>query len=288
MAMKSADFDYVVKMVYEKSGIHLTADKAYLVESRLTPLARKRNFAGLDEFLLDLRTKPDAKLVSDIIEAMTTNESSFFRDQKPFDQFRQVILPRLLEIRRDRKTIRIWSAACSSGQEPYSLAMILHEERAKMLGWRTEIVATDISQEIVDKAKTGCYSQFEVQRGMPIQSLVKYFSQDGDHWTLHDELRRMVTFKLFNLMDDPTSLGVFDVVFLRNVLIYFDQPTKAKVLEKISRRMPSDGLLVLGGAETVIGVSDRFKPHEDQRGVYKVVSNGPPGSTILVNQMAQA
>lgn len=288
MAMKAADFDFVVKLVYDKSGINLTADKAYLVESRLTPLARKRNLASLDDLITTLRTKPDAKLVSDVIEAMTTNESSFFRDQKPFEQFRQVVLPRLLETRRDRKTIRIWSAACSSGQEAYSLAMILHEERAKMTGWRTEIIGTDISQEIVDKAKSGSYSQFEVQRGMPIQMLVKYFSQDGDKWTISDELRKMVTFKLFNLMDDPTSMGVFDVVFLRNVLIYFDQQTKGKVLEKVSRRMPADGLLFLGGAETVIGVSDRFKAMEDQRGIYKVVYNGPPGSTILVNQFAQA
>lgn len=288
MAMKAADFEFITKLVYDKSGIHLTADKAYLVEFSLTPLARKRNFPSLDELVVNLRSKSDQKLISDIIEAMTTNKSSFFRDQKPFDQFRQFILPRLIETRRDRKTIRIWSGACSSGQEPYSLAMILHEERAKMPGWRTEIVATDISQEIVDKAKSGCYSQFEVQRGMPIQSLVKYFSQDGEKWTINDDIRKMVTFKLFNLMEDPTPLGVFDVVFLRNVLIYFDQQTKGKVLEKISRRMPADGLLVLGGAETVIGISDRFKSHEEHRGIYRVVYNGPPGSTVLVNQYAQA
>jgi chemotaxis protein methyltransferase CheR len=199
---------------------------------------------------------------------MTTNESSFFRDQKPFDQFRQVVLPMMLGARAARRQIRIWSAACSSGQEAYSLSMLLSDEAARLAGWRIEIVGTDISAEMVEKSKAGVYTQFEVQRGLPIQYLVKHFKQNGDKWQISDKLRQMVSFREFNLLGDLKPLGQFDIVFCRNVLIYFDQPTKAKVLGAISRLMPPDGVLYLGGAETVLGITDRFKPMDNQRGLY--------------------
>ena len=284
--MRAGDFGLFAELVKKESGIHLTEDRAYLLESRLMTVARKHNLVGLDTLADNLRRQKTGPLVADIVEAMTTNESSFFRDQRPFEQFRNFILPRLLQSRRDRRLIRIWSAACSSGQEPYSLAMILHEEQAKLAGWKIEIIATDISKEMVDKAKQGTYTQFEVQRGLPIQLLVKFFNQEGDRWTVKDELRRGITFKTFNLLDDASSLGVFDVIFCRNVLIYFDSETKKVVLENISRRLPEDGLLFLGGAETIIGVTDRFKNLPDQSGVFQVLCNGPPGSSVLLKQHA--
>jgi chemotaxis protein methyltransferase CheR len=267
--MKPEDFDYISKLLKDKSGLVLTKDKSYLLESRLMPLARKRGFKGLDDLIAQLRRR-DMALEKEITEAMTTNESFFFRDGKPFDQFRQVVLPNILRTRASKRSFRIWCAAASSGQEPYSLAMILKEEAAKFAGWRIEIVGTDLSSDILKKAKAGLYSQFEVQRGMPMQLLVKYFKKKDEMWEIDPTIRSMVQYKEWNLLDSLSALGQFDVVYCRNVLIYFDQPTKAKVLEGVAKQMPDDGVLYLGGAETVLGVSQAFKPIPGQRGVYAV------------------
>ncbi|HYM03060.1 MAG TPA: protein-glutamate O-methyltransferase [Stellaceae bacterium] len=266
--MTGDDFDLLCRLLKERSGLVLTRDKAYLLESRLLPVARKRNMKSLDDLITALRGRPDNDLIRDVVEAMTTNESFFFRDIKPFDQFRNFILPQLLKTRAAKKSIRIWSAACSSGQEPYSLAMILSEERAKLPGWQIEIVATDLSTEILEKAQAGVYSQFEVQRGLPIQLLVKYFKQQGERWQIDAAIRGMVRYRSLNLLEDFLHVGHFDVVFCRNVLIYFDQPTKALVLERMARILPQDGYLYLGGAETVIGITDKFQSLPDQRGIY--------------------
>jgi len=271
--MKPDDFDYVSRLLKERSGLVLTKDKAYLLESRLMPLARKRGLKGLDELLALLRRR-DPAVEKVIVDAMTTNESFFFRDSKPFDQFRSIVLPNLLKARANKKSFRIWSAACSSGQEPYSLAMILKEESAKLAGWRIEIVGTDISSDILQKARSGAYSQFEVQRGMPMALLVKYFKKRDENWVIDPALASMVTFKEWNLLGDVRALGQFDVVFCRNVLIYFDQPTKSKVLKSISQVMADDGVLYLGGAETVLGISDDFKPVVGQRGIYATSKGG--------------
>ena len=271
--MRADDFEFIARMLKERSGLIIGSDKAYLLESRLMPLARKRGQKTLDELLASLRSAPEAVL-REVTEAMTTNESFFFRDTKPFDQFRDIVLPHLLKARATKRSFRIWSAACSSGQEAYSLSMILKEEAAKLAGWRVEIIATDISQEILEKAKAGLYSQFEVQRGLPIQFLVKYFKKKDDAWQIDPALRSMVQFREFNLLHDLRALGQFDVVFCRNVLIYFDQPTKTKVLENISKIMPEDAFLYLGGAETVLGISDRFKPLPNQRGIYSLTGAG--------------
>jgi chemotaxis protein methyltransferase CheR len=271
--MQAQDFDFIAKVLKERSGLIITNDKAYLLESRLTPLARKRGLKGLDELLATMRTAGE-DLLREVTEAMTTNESFFFRDMKPFDQFKAMVLPQLLQNRAGAKSFRIWSAACSSGQEAYSLAMILKEEGAKLAGWRIEIIGTDISMEMLEKAKAGLYSQFEVQRGLPIQMLVKYFKKNNEMWQIDPAIRAMVQYKPFNLLHDLKPLGQFDVVFCRNVLIYFDQPTKSRVLDAISRNMPDDGLLYLGGAETVLGISDKFKPVPDQRGIYAVNRGG--------------
>ena len=250
--MNVTDFEIIAKLLKERSGRALNKEKAYLLESRLNPVARKWNFSGFDELAQAIRNTGEEALLVDVTEAMTTNESFFFRDQKPFDQFNEVVLPHLLEARAAKRSFRIWSAACSSGQEPYTLAMLLQEHADKLAGWRVEIVATDLSNEILDKAKEGLYSQFEVQRGLPITHLVKYFVQVGDRWQIEDSLRKMIKFQQFNLLDDLSSLDRFDVVFCRNVLIYFDTPTKTKVLNGIAELLPADGFLYLGGAETVL------------------------------------
>ncbi|MCA1940300.1 MAG: protein-glutamate O-methyltransferase [Caenispirillum bisanense] len=271
--MKPEDFDYVAQMLKTRSGLVLTKDKSYLLESRLMPVARKRGFKGLDDLVAQLRRRDEA-LAADVTEAMTTNESFFFRDMKPFEQFRDVVLPNLIKTRAAKKSFRIWCAAASSGQEPYSLAIILKEASARLQGWRTEIVGTDISREILQKARAGLYSQFEVQRGLPIQLMVKYFKKKEDQWEIDPALRAMVQYKEWNLLQDLRGLGQFDVIFCRNVLIYFDQPTKSMVLDNMSKLLADDGVLYLGGAETVLGISDKFKPIPGQRGVYAVNKPG--------------
>ena len=269
--MNPDDFKFISTLLKERSGLVLTPDKTYLLESRLVPVARKHDLKGLDELIAAVRVSVNGTLMTDVTEAMTTNESFFFRDTKPFDLFREIVLPRLMENRADQKSFRILCAAASSGQEPYSLAMILKEEAAKLQGWRHEIVGTDLSLEILAKARSGLYSQFEAQRGLPIQMLIKYFDKVAEQWQIKQEIRDMVQYREYNLLDDLTPLGRFDVVFCRNVLIYFEQETKGKVLDSLSKLMPDDGMLFLGGAETVLGVSDRFKPIPSQRGVYSVV-----------------
>lgn len=268
--MRPDQFTFMRGFLKERSGLVLGEDKAYLLESRLTPLARKRGLPDLESLIGEVQKGGDAALVVAVTEAMTTNESFFFRDQKPFDLFKDTVIPHLAETRGGAKSFRVWSAAASSGQEPYSIAMLLKENALKFPGWSHEIVGTDLSSAIIAKAEKGLYSQFEVQRGMPIQMLVKYFDKVNDQWQIKPELRAMVKYKVLNLLHDLTSLGRFDVVFCRNVLIYFDQPTKKKVLENIVKLMPKDGFLFLGGAETVLGITDAFKPVPGLRGIYKV------------------
>ena len=268
--MNVNDFEFIAQLLYQRSGLVITQEKAYLLESRLNPVARKWDLDGFEALIGAMRSKKDEQMLVDVTEAMTTNESFFFRDNRPFDQFKETVLPHLLEARKAQKKIRIWSAACSSGQEPYTLAMILKEEAAKMAGWSIEIVATDLSTEILAKAKEGLYSQFEVQRGLPITLLMKYFTQDGDKWRISDEIKQMVKYQPFNLLQSPSGLGTFDVIFCRNVLIYFDQETKGEVLGRMAKIMPDDGFLYLGGAETVLGISDAFEVIPGQRGIYRL------------------
>ncbi len=266
--MKKEDFDLFSELVKKRSGLVLTSEKAYLLESRLMPVTRKLGMKDLDELADSLRNRRDEKVMEAITEAMTTNETFFFRDQKPFDQFKQIVLPFMLKARANKKTLRIWSAASSTGQEAYSLAMILSEEAARMPGWHIDIIGTDLSQEVVDKARQGTYNQFEVQRGLPITLLVKYFKQIEDKWLISDKIRSMVQFKTMNLLEEWGPMGVFDIIFCRNVLIYFDQPTKAKILERQSQILTQDGALFLGGAESTLGICDKFKGVESQHGIY--------------------
>jgi chemotaxis protein methyltransferase CheR len=263
------DFQFLVRMLRERSGLTIGPEKEYLLENRLVPVARRHGLNGLAGLVARMRPPGSIQLEQDVIEAMTTNESFFFRDKRPFDQFVKVMLPYLIKARADSKSIRIWCAACAGGQEPYSLAMLLRDNAAQLAGWRCEIVATDLSREVLAKAKAGLYSHFEVQRGLPIQLLVKYFRQDGDRWRIDAALRGMIDFREFNLLSDPRAFGKFDVVFCRNVLIYFDHATKARVLDRVRSATLDDGFLCLGGAETVLGISDRFKLLTGERGVYR-------------------
>lgn len=285
--MKPEDFDFVSRLIKSKSGLVLNEDKTYLLESRLMPIARKRGLKDLGELVSALRGH-DRALVEEVVDAMTTNESFFFRDTKPFDQFRHVVLPHMIKERASKKHLRIWCAAASSGQEPYSLAMILDEFKSQLAGWRIEIIGTDISREILAKARAGLYSQFEVQRGLPIGLLVKYFQKQEDQWQISADIRSKVQYKEFNLLEDFRPLGQFDVVYCRNVLIYFDQPTKSDVLSRISALMPDDGFLFLGGAETVLGISDKFKPLARQRGIYQLNRPGAPEVDLTALEKAQA
>ena len=266
--MTPPDYEYLRKLLKDHSGLDLSADKQYLIESRLLPLSRKCGVSGIGDLVQKMKGG-SSTIIAQVVEAMTTNETFFFRDKVPFEHFRDTIIPEMLKARANRKSIRIWCAAGSTGQEPYSLAMSLKEMGAALAGWRVEIIATDLSTEVLEKSKSGVYSQFEVQRGLPIQLLVKYFKQNGEFWQISPELRAMVQHRQLNLLHDFSQLGIFDVIFCRNVLIYFDQDTKINIFGRLARGMEGDGFLVLGAAETVVGLTEVFKPFPDKRGLYR-------------------
>lgn len=286
--MTPVEFEFLRKMLKDRSGLVLSEDKQYLVESRLQPVARNAKLETLSALVGVLQKGMNKKLETEVVEAMTTNESFFFRDKTPFDHFNDTMLPALLESRANSRTLKIWCAAASSGQEPYSLAICLKEAQAKMAGWRTRILGTDLSNEVLDKAKTGLYSQFEVQRGLPIQMLLKYFDQKGDMWQINAGMRAMVEWKMLNLLDNFQHLGEFDIVFCRNVLIYFDQSTKIEVLERLARNIPEDGYLVLGAAETVVGLTDAFRPVPGKRGLFQRKEAIEKGAGAKTRSLASA
>jgi chemotaxis protein methyltransferase CheR len=274
------DYEFLRKLLKERSGLDLSPDKQYLVESRLVPLARKANLSGITELVQKMKAGSEV-LTSDVVEAMTTNETFFFRDKVPFDHLRETMLPSLLKARASRRSLRIWCAASSTGQEPYSIAMCLKELGSALAGWRVEIIGTDLSQAVLEKSRAGIFSQFEVQRGLPIQMLVKHFTQIGELWQLNPDLRSMVQYRQLNLLHDFSQLGKFDVIFCRNVLIYFDQDTKARIFERLSKVVEPDGFMVLGAAESVVGISDAFKPYPDRRGLYSPNANRAGAATPL-------
>ena len=266
--MTPFDYEYLRKLLKERSGLDLSTDKQYLVESRLIPLARKSGLSGIGELVSKMKSGAPS-LITEVVEAMTTNETFFFRDKIPFEHLRDTVLPLMLKARDKARSLRIWSAACSTGQEPYSIAMCLKEKAPLLSGWRIEIVATDLSQEVLEKSRAGIYSQFEVQRGLPIQMLVKHFTQSGEIWQVNADIRAMVQHRQLNLLQDFSQLGRFDVIFCRNVLIYFDQETKIDVFERLNKAMEPDGMLMLGAAESVVGITDAFRPYMDRRGLYQ-------------------
>ncbi|WBQ12744.1 protein-glutamate O-methyltransferase CheR [Hyphomonadaceae bacterium BL14] len=255
-------FDYLCREVRARTGLVLGPEKAYLVESRLGPLARRSGFAAIEP-LIDAMMRGDKAILTDVCEALVTHETFFFRDKTPFDLFENVVAPTLKTARAGR-TLKIWCAAASSGQEPYSLAMLLDEAG----GPNADILATDMSRAVLEKAKAALYSQFEVQRGLSIQRLVKHFEQAGEAWRVKAHLRQKVRFEQSNLLDDFSRLGRMDVIFCRNVLIYFDIETKTNILNRLAAQMADDGYLILGTSETVIGLCDALRPVEGHRGLY--------------------
>lgn len=277
--MNADDFAFFQKFLRDKSGMALGNDKLYLLESRLSPVMRKWMFGNLEEMAKALRLTPDKKLINEVINAMVTNETLFFRDDRPFKYFRTNVLPDLLESRKQRRSLRFWSAACSTGQEPFSIAMTSLETIPKSEPWNIDILGTDISENALNQATKGEYTQFEIQRGLPMQMAMKYFQQQGQGWKVNDKIRSMIRYEAFNLLDRMEKFGSFDVIFCRNVLIYFDEATKKHVLDNLIARLAPDGYLFLGGAESVISLCPNLKTQADCPGLYKV-GKAPEVKTI--------
>jgi chemotaxis protein methyltransferase CheR len=268
MAIATSDFDYVRTVVRERSAIVLDPGKEYLVESRLAALARTLELGSVDELVAKLRTGTD--VVDRVVEAMATNETSFFRDMRPFAALRTDVLPDLVERHRADRSLDIWSAGCSSGQEPYTIAMTILEHFPELASWNLRMLATDLSHELIARARTGSYSQIEVNRGLPSALLVKYFDRNGARWTVKPELQRRIHFEQLNLIDAWPPMRRLDVVFLRNVLVSFDVDTKARVLDRVHQSLAPDGYLFLGDAESTLDIHDGFQrlPYE-RAGCYR-------------------
>jgi chemotaxis protein methyltransferase CheR len=265
--MRPEDVETVRALVHARSGVVIDPDKTYQIETALGPVARRAGFSSLPDLVQAIRDKRDDRLMWAATEALTNAETSFFRDRAPFRAFREEILPALAAA-RGNKPIRIWSAACGGGQEPYSLAMIVEDERAKLPGLNVELFGSDLSERALEKAQGGLYSQFEVQRGLPIRLLVRYFRKDGDLWSISPRLRQMIRWRRVNLLADLRTLGQFDVIFCRNVVSSLDEATARRVLEQLARALPEDGWLVLGLDETAQSANDALRPVPGRRGFY--------------------
>lgn len=266
--MTGPDFDYFCKLMRDRSGLVLSASKAYLVRGRLEPVARAAGLGDVESLLAKLRSGAPDDLIRQCVDAMATHESSFFRDGAPFEQLARTILPALISQRRASRRLRIWCAACSSGQEPWSVAMLL-KENAQLAGWNLEIVATDMSEAILTKARNALYSDFEVRRGLAPERLTRWFQPEGGEWRVLPALREIVSFRSHNLLQGVSGLGVFDVILCRNVLIYFDVERKREVFVHLDRALADDGVLCLGSSETVLGVVETFVTAEGARGLYR-------------------
>jgi chemotaxis protein methyltransferase CheR len=270
MSVAVGTFNLFAELLRSRTGIVLAREKSYLLESRLLPVAKHAGLAGIDELAAALVQRSGEGLATDVVEAMLNNETFFFRDNVPFDLLKNVMLPALRQARGATRTIRIWCAAASTGQEPYSIAMMLAADDAAWAGWNVEIVATDVSRRALARAEAGLYTQFEVQRGLPIQLLIKHFEQEGEQWRIAQDIRRRVRFRQVNLCQPFAHLGNFDIVLCRNVLMYLDQASKSDILSRMRRLMPDDGYLLLGAAETVLGLSVDFRPDWVNRGLYLI------------------
>jgi chemotaxis protein methyltransferase CheR len=265
--MRPEDVETIRAMVHARSGVVIDPEKTYQIETGLAPVARRAGFASLPDLVQAIRAQRDERLLWAATEALTSSETSFFRDRVPFRVFREEILPTLIADRGD-KPIRVWCAAAGTGQEPYSLAMILDDEQAKLADARVELFASDISERSLERAQRGLYTQFEVQRGLPIRLLVRHFEKVEEQWSLSPCIRQMVRWRRINLLADLRPLGRFDVIFCRNVIASFDEPTRRRVLDQLANALPADGWLVLGADETLGGASERLRPVAGRRGIY--------------------
>ena len=272
--MKATEYEYLSSFLLGTSGLSLGDGKEYLLEARLIPLAQSLGLDGIPQLVTELRKGQDPRVACAVTEAMTTNETSFFRDKVPFEELRTQLLPSLIEARRTSRSLRIWCAAAATGQEPYSIEMVLNEDFPELKSWNVEIIATDLDTCALSRSEAGIYSQFEVQRGLPVKLLMKYFEQCETGWRINDVLRNRIKWKQLNLLNDFSVLGTFDIVFCRNVLIYFQNETKSDILNRIAPRTRSDGFLYLGAAETVLGISDAFQRFKDcKSAVYTPTAN---------------
>lgn len=265
--MNSADFDYLSEFLRRRSGLSLTPYRAHLIEGRLAPIARRFGFRNVEALLRELRYARET-LARAVTEAMTTNDSSFFRDKLLFDHFRDAILPELVAVRAARKHLRIWSAACAAGQEAYSLAMILDQMKLADKGWSIDLIATDLSSDLIARAEEGVYTEFETSRGLNPRHLATYFQRAGSSWRITDRLKRMISFRTFNLLDSYGWLHELDAVFCRNVLIFLESKAKREVIEKISEVIAPEGVLVLGHAEHIEGLDHYFERRDSVAGCY--------------------
>jgi len=258
MTLTASSFDWVRQLVHRESAIVLQPGKEYLVEARLLPMAQQRGLSGVSELVESVRSRPDAATTRRIVEALTTNETSWFRDGDPFTSLTGTVLPQLVAARRPDERLQIWSAACSSGQEAYTIAMLLSDALPNA-ATRVAITATDLSRQMVERTRAGRFSQLEVNRGLPAAMLVRHFTRAGNEWEIAPALRRMITASECNLAAPLPRLGPFDVVYLRNVLIYFDLATKQAILARVRQLMRPDGWLFLGAAETTLGVDENWE-----------------------------
>lgn len=272
--LSPAEFDYVRALVHESAALVVDAGKDYLIESRLGPVARDAGYTSIADMVARIRHLPYGRIHHEIVQAMTTNETSWFRDRHPFDALASTILPDLVARRRVERRLTIWSAACSTGQEPYSIAMVLRDRFPELASWDITIFASDLAEGPVGAGRSGRYSQLEVNRGLPAELLVRHFRRDGAQWAVSDDLRRMVRFGVVNLIGPWPDMPAPDVVVLRNVMIYFDQATKQRLLGRIRDRMRPDGYLMLGNAETTLNVDDGFVRIDPTRaGAYQLRSS---------------
>ena len=259
MTIATTDFEFLATLVNKRTGNVLKPSQDYLIESRLTGVVRELGLASLDALVRKLKSGNNLKLKDQIAEAMTINETSFFRDPDVFETLRQHVFPELIAARKSVKTLRVWCAACSSGQEPYTIAILLKENFPELVDWRVKIHCTDYSQQMVERTRAGSYTQFEANRGLPAKLLVKYFERKGMRWEAKEELRRTMKFGTCNLTENWSSMPKADLVMLRNVLIYFDKPTKEQVFSRVNRDMANDGYLLLGGGETTVSLKTPFR-----------------------------
>ena len=266
--MNPESFNIFQHLLHEQSGLSLGEDKMYLLMSRLTPLLNNLEYSSLDEMAAAITQSPASPLAKAVVEAMTTNETFFFRDIKPFELLTSICVPEILKARPHKQTIRIWSAACSSGQEPYSIAMTLLKNRDLLGGCDFEIIATDISDNILQKAEAGLYNQFEIQRGVPLKMLPTYFDEVENGWQIKQNVKDKVRFRNFNLLSPMETMGTFDIIFCRNILIYLDKDTKKTVLDNLARRLSAHGYLFLGSSETIIGLTNELRVMEEARSLF--------------------
>jgi chemotaxis protein methyltransferase CheR len=268
MTVSPDNFEYMRRLLQQHSAIALAANKKYLVETRLLPVARREKLDGVDALIDRLRMSPTGRLLQEVIEALTVNETSFFRDGAPFSILADTVLPELIKRRASVRTLNIWSAGCASGQEPYTIAMLWRQRYAHLADWRVKLLATDISNEMLERARKGRYTRLEVNRGVSPEQCAKYFRQEGDSWVIDERLRTMVDFQLLNLIGNWPSLPPMDVVFMRNVLVYFDMATKREVLKRVRQLLRPDGCLFLGGTETTLMIDDAFDRVSTASGSY--------------------